>query len=108
MTTATAVSGSQIIFRSRRRLAIWAAALTLGGAAVGTATTLAVTHDNGSVSTAVPAAVVPGAVGALDSRGLPATADAAEQWTGGTRAATPGSRADSPEAYHDKVGPGPH
>ena len=89
MTAATAASGSQIAFRSRCGLA-------------------ATNNENGSVSKTMPAAVVPSVVGVSDTHSLPATADGAERWTGGTRAATPGSRADSSEAYHYTVGPGPH
>jgi hypothetical protein len=107
MTSATAVSGSQILDRSRRRIAVWALALTLGGAAVGTATTLAVTHDDTSASKAVPTAVVPGAVVVSDSHNLPATADAAEQWAGGA-SSSPGSRADTQDSFNYKLGPGPH
>ncbi len=48
MIAATATSDSAIFYRSRRRVAVWALALALGGAAAGTAATLAVTHDDNS------------------------------------------------------------
>ena len=109
MTSATATAGAPILYRSRRRIAIWALALALGGAAAGTATTLAVTHDDTVASKAVPAAVVPNAVVISSARDLPKTADAAEQWAGpGTSASSPGSRLDSADAYSQKVGPGAH
>jgi hypothetical protein len=91
MTAATATSGAPVLYRSRRRIAIWALALTLSGAAAGTVTTLAVTNDD-SPAKAVPAAVVPSAV-VSSPQNLPRTADAAEQWV------TPGfvfSNADDP------------
>jgi hypothetical protein len=102
MTTPTAAAGSQIVDRSQPRAAVWTGSTP--GAVVGTATT----YDNDSVSTAVPAAAVLGRVGVRDSHSLPASADGAEQWIGATRAATPDSRADSPDSYRYKVGPGPH
>jgi hypothetical protein len=114
MTTATATADSAILYRSRRRIAVWALALTLGGAAAGTATTLAVTHDDNTVSKAVPAAAVPGAVAVSNPQSLPQTADAMERWIGATPSATPTSpsspslNADSPDSYNNKLGPGPH
>jgi len=104
MTSATATVGTPIFYRSRRRIAMWALALTLGGAAAGTATTLAVTHDDNVANKAAPAAVV-----ISSAQGLPKTADAAEQWAGtGTSASSPGSRLDSADVYSYKVGPGAH
>jgi len=109
MTSATATVGAPILYRSRRRIAIWALALTLGGAAAGTATTLAVTHDDTVASKAVPAAVVPNAVVITSTQNLPKSADAAEQWVGpGTTASNPGSRLDSADVYSYMVGPGAH
>jgi hypothetical protein len=49
MTSATATAGSGILYRSRRRIAVWVFAVALGGAAVGTTATLVATHD-GSTS----------------------------------------------------------
>lgn len=108
MTAATATSGVPILNRSRRRIAIWALALTLGGAAAGTATTLAVNHDDSSASKAVPTAVVAGAV-VSNPQSLPRTADGAEQWTtSGTPTSSSSSNADAPDSYHAKLGPGAH
>jgi hypothetical protein len=105
MTATTAAPGVPIFNRSRRRIAVWALALTLGGAAAGTATTLAVNHDDSSASKAVPAAVVV----VSNPQSLPRTADSAEQWTNtGTPVSTPGSDADSSDAFHAKLGPGAH
>ena len=55
MTAVTAPSHAPILSRSRRRIAIWALALmTLGGAAAGTAVTVAVSHNGSSSGKAVP------------------------------------------------------
>src|SRR5262245_43109272 len=113
MTTATATPESAILYRSRRRVAVWALALTLGGAAAGTVTTLAVTHDDNAASKAVPAAVVPGPVVVSSPRDLPKTADGAERWIGvapsatPTPASSPSLNPDSPDSYNYKLGPGP-
>jgi hypothetical protein len=96
MTTATATADGAIFYRSRRSLAVWALALTLGGAAAGTATTLAVTHDDNAASKAVPAAVRPGAV-AVSNPSLTSTSTS-----------SPSLNADSPDSYNYKLGPGPH
>jgi hypothetical protein len=106
MTTATATAGSPILYRSRRRIAAWALALALGGAAAGTATTLAVTHDNNSASKAVPAAVVPAAQVVSSPHAYPATADGAERWTS-AGITTPGANADAADSFNYKLGPGP-
>jgi hypothetical protein len=79
MTAATATTSIPFL-RTRRRVAAWAAALLLGGAAIGTATTLAVTADDDSVSKAVPAAVVANPAVVSSPQNLPKTADAAEHW----------------------------
>ena len=79
MTSATATVGSGILYRSRRRIAAWAFAVALGGAAIGTATTLAVTHDDSSTS-------------------KPAV----------TQQQRPPAGQDSADSFHYKVGPGPH
>jgi len=80
MTSATATAGSGILYRSRRRIAAWVFAVALGGAAVGTATTLAVTHDDSSTS-------------------KPAVTQQQQR---------PPAGPDSPDSYHYKLGPGPH
>jgi hypothetical protein len=53
MTSVTATAGSGILYRSRRRIAIWALALALGGAAVGTTATLVATHDSSTSKSTV-------------------------------------------------------
>ena len=108
MTTATATADSAIFYRSRRRIAVWALALALGGAAAGTATTLAVTHDDSTTTKAVPTAVVPG-VDVSSPKNLPATADGAERWLATkTSPSSPSLNSDSPDSYSYKLGPGPH
>jgi len=80
MMTATATADSAIFNRSRRRIAVWALALTLGGAAAGTVTTLAVTRDDNAVTRTTPTSTPP---------------------------SSPSLNPASPDSYYYKLGPGP-
>jgi hypothetical protein len=75
-----ATASSAILYRSRRRVAVGALALTLAGAAAGTVTTLVVTSNNDTARHAVPPQAVPGVVAVSTSQGERMSADAAERW----------------------------